>query len=140
LGEAVHPVTVPSVVALLLWLIWLLLGVSSSTSSASGTATVTARPAQAVHVAVTIDGRAVTAEQTIVLRRGEKLGFVRGVRAVTLKRLECHRDVHHIALAHRSWRVPDLPTGLYELNGQGKSFGFSYLVRVHSHAAPCPGP
>ena len=130
-------------VALLLWLVWVLLfGVVGSSSSSSGTATVrpSVRAAPAMRASFTIDGRSVNAERSIQLRRGELLVFVPDVTALTVKRLECHGDAHHIALAHRSWRVPDLPTGPYELDGRGANFGFSYLVRVRSHSAPCPGP
>jgi hypothetical protein len=92
-----------------------------------------------LHAVFTIDGRQVDARSLIRLRQGELLVFSPGVTAITVTRLECHADAHHIALARRSWRVPDLPTGLYNLTGRGPHVSFAYLVRVRSHDAPCPG-
>ena len=49
-------------------------------------------------------------------------------------RFECPADVHRITLRGSTSHVPDLPTGLYGIEGAAGN----QLVRVQSHSAPCP--
>jgi hypothetical protein len=125
----------------LILLLLALLGATSlspSHSSSSGTATV-ASPA--MRTLFTIDGKPVDARGEPTLRPGQVLQFTRPLRSFKLRRLECRNDTHTLKLdAQRRWRVPDLPEGAYALDGRGATFGFSYVVRVRNHAAPCPGP
>ena len=121
--------------ALLLFLLLALFGVASSSGSGSATplhTTVMAAPPPPF----TVDGRAARVRAgAVTLRRGEVVRFDRPVPLLLVDRLECAGDVHRIALRRSTWRVPDLPAGFYALSAP---HGAGQLVRVQSHAAPCP--
>src|SRR5215475_3955211 len=70
----------------------------------------------------------------VTLHRGDVVRFTAPVRVIQVNRLECPKDVHRIALRGSTWRVPDLPTGLYGVEGAAGD----QLVRVQSHSALCP--
>jgi hypothetical protein len=70
----------------------------------------------------------------VALHRGDVVRFFTPVRVIRVNRLECANDVHRIALRRSIWRVPDLPTGFYGVEGTTTG----QLVRVQSHSAPCP--
>jgi hypothetical protein len=83
----------------------------------------------------TVDGRrpAVRAG-AVTLHRGDVVRFTAPVRVIHVNRLECPGDLHRIALRDSTWNVPDLPSGLYGVEGAAGD----QLVRVQSHDAPCP--
>ena len=126
-------------VALLVWLLALLLGVVTSTSSSSsqGAPTVQATPVTAP-APFTLDGVPGGLRQPVVLHRGQLLRLAPRFTSLRIARLECRGDVHRLTLAHRAWRVPDLPSGEYRLTGRGARWSFTMLASVRSHDAPCP--
>jgi hypothetical protein len=126
------------VIALLAWLFLLVFGVvgASSTGSSSVAVTTTAVAVPAHSIAFTIDGHAVQAGKPVRLQQGEVLRFSPALRTLRVTRLECKHDVHRISLTGSAWRVPDLPTGAYEL---ASALAFGSVVYVTSHAVPCPG-
>ena len=83
----------------------------------------------------TVDGRSPAVHSgAVTLHRGDIVRFRVPVRVISVNRLECPADVHRITLGSATWRVPDLPTGLYGIEGAAGD----QLVRVQSHSAPCP--
>jgi hypothetical protein len=83
----------------------------------------------------TVDGRVPPVRVgAVTLRRADIVRFSRPVRVLHVDRLECPADVHRITLHNSTWRVPDLPTGFYGIDGAAGG----QLVRVRSHDAPCP--
>lgn len=83
----------------------------------------------------TVDGRVPAIRAgAVTLHRGDVVRFAKVVRVIHVNRLQCVNDVHRIVLRNSTWRVPDLPTGLYGI--EGATVG--QLVRVQSHSAPCP--
>jgi hypothetical protein len=83
----------------------------------------------------TVDGRSPAIRAgAVTLHRGDLVRFTAPVRVISVNRLECPADVHRITLRRSTWRVPDLPTGFYGVEGAAGN----QLVRVQSHSAPCP--
>ena len=108
----------------------LLFGVSTSTETPLTTTVMKAAPPP-----FTVDGRTPPVVAGAVrLREGDVVRFRPGVRVLRVNRLECPNDVHRIEIRGSSWRVPDLPTGYYGLDGGTRG----QLARVESHSAPCP--
>jgi len=83
----------------------------------------------------TVDGRSPAVRAgAVTLHRGDVVRFRAPVRTIRVNRFECPADVHRITLRGSTWHVPDLPTGLYGIEGAAGN----QLVRVQSHSAPCP--
>jgi hypothetical protein len=83
----------------------------------------------------TVDGRVPpVGDGAVTLRRGDLIRFVKTGPVIRVNRLECANDVHRVVVRNSTWRVPDLPTGLYGIEGAA----VGQLVRVQSHSAPCP--
>ena len=126
-GQTVHLVSVGAMVALLIGLVFALLFGGRAEHP-----TVVMKPPPAPF---TVDGRSPAVKAgAVTLHRGDVVRFAAPVRVIQVNRLECPADVHRIALEASTWRVPDLPTGLYGVEGAAGD----QLVRVRSHDAPCP--
>jgi hypothetical protein len=129
------------VLALLVWLFLLVFGLAVSPLAPSSTAhTGTAVVVPVRRVPFTVNSRAVAAGKPIRLHQGDLLRFAPGVSTLTVIRLECAADAHRVALSHSRWRVPDLPTGAYELELAVQGGTAVSEVSVVSHDAPCPAP
>jgi hypothetical protein len=103
---------------------------------------VTSSHSQATHIEsapFTLDGKPARGDGTTLMHEGQLLRVTGGAAALRVTRLECKSDTHRIPLSNGAWRVPDLPTGEYQLAGNGPKQSFVSLVTVHSHDAPCPG-
>jgi hypothetical protein len=82
-----------------------------------------------------VDGRVPPVRNgAVTLHRGDVVRFAKPVRVIRVNRLECPADVHRVVIRSSTWRVPDLPTGFYGVEGAAGD----QLVRVQSHSAPCP--
>jgi hypothetical protein len=130
------------VLALLVWLFFVIFGLAVGTSSPSSTGhsgTVVTVPV--LHsVPFTVNSRKVATDKPIQLHKGDLLRFAPGVSTLSVIRIECVSDTHRVALSHSRWRVPDLPTGEYDLEVALPGSAAGAEVSVVSHEAPCPGP